>query len=211
MKVALLGSGRGSNAEAILGAWKAGALGTVEPVLLLSDRKTAPFLDLGGRYGLPAEAIPAAKGSGARLGPEVEQAYVERLQQARVELVVLVGFMRILVGALLEHYPEAIVNLHPSLLPAFRGLNAIRRAHAYGVRLTGCTVHYVTRELDGGPILAQEAVAIDPGDSLATVEARVHKAEHRLMPRILREIAEGQHPFPASVVTSDPLDQDALG
>ena len=189
MKFALLGSGRGSNAEAILRAWKAGQLGKAEPTALFSDQAQARILELGARYGLPAHWIDAGPFK-TKLTPEVENAYAEAIRASGAEWVVLAGFMRVIKQPFLDQFPRRIINLHPSLLPSFKGLDGIKQAFEYGVKVTGCTVHYVTGDLDGGPIIDQSVVRIEPTDTLETLATKVHAAEHELLPRVLRILAE---------------------
>ncbi len=189
MRFAILGSGRGSNAEALLKAWKAGELGRAVPVAVFSDRKEARILELGKQFGVHSEWVDPGEFR-TKLTAESEARYVERIRGAGAELVVLAGFMRVLKSGFLDEFPRQIINLHPSLLPSFKGLQGIRQAFDYGVKVTGCTVHYVTSELDGGPIIEQEAVRIEPGDTLETLEARIHAAEHHILPQVVRQLAE---------------------
>jgi phosphoribosylglycinamide formyltransferase-1 len=188
MRFVILGSGRGSNAEALLKAWKAGELGAAEPVAIFSDQPEARILSLGEQFGVPAAYLSAGP-SKAKFGVEEEQQYITRIRETDADLVVLAGFMRILRAPLLEAFPKQIINLHPSLLPSFKGLEGIGQAFRYGVKITGCTVHYVTGELDGGPIIEQEAVRIDETDTEETLAEKVHAAEHRLLPAVVRRLA----------------------
>lgn len=190
MKFAILGSGRGTNAEAILTAWQEGRLGKAEPVLLLCDQPGARILDVGKRFGIPTELI-AAGPFRAILGKEVEAQYVARMEAAGAELSVHAGFMRIVKKTYLRAYAGRAINLHPSLLPSFPGLDAIGQAWRAGVTVTGCTVHVVTAEVDAGPILDQCAVRVADGDTLATLEAKVHEAEHALLPDVVLRLARG--------------------
>jgi phosphoribosylglycinamide formyltransferase-1 len=185
MKIAILGSGRGSNAKALLTAHSNGELPGVEIILLLSDQPDAPFLKLGDEFGVPSRYISAGKYR-TRLSDESEQEYVRQLNDAGVELVVLAGFMRVLKSTFLNAWSNRMINLHPSLLPSFPGLASIRQAWDYGVKVTGCTVHWVTAELDAGPIIDQEVVRIEKEDTLETLEYKVHAAEHRLLPRVVK-------------------------
>ena len=155
--LAVLASGQGTNFEALAQAERRGTWGG-RIAVLVSDRQDSPALDRARRLG------------------------IEALRSRGVEVVVLAGFMRLLGGAFLAAFPERILNIHPSLLPAFPGLDAIRRALEHGVRWTGCTVHLVNEGTDSGPILAQAAVSVLDDDTLATLTARVHEAEHRLYP-----------------------------
>lgn len=191
MRTAILGSGGGSNARALLAAWKAGALGGAEPVLVLSDNPDAGILAHAQAYGVEGRHIAAGPKKTVLEGA-AEQAYIAALRAQQVELVVLAGFMRVVKEGLLDAYAGRVINLHPSLLPSFKGLDGIGQAYRYGVKVTGCTVHYVTGELDGGPIIAQRAVSIEAQDDLAAVAAKVHAAEHSLLPEVVRALAQ-QH------------------
>lgn len=189
MKVAILGSGRGSNARALLTAHKNGELPGVDIVLLLSDQPDALFLKLGEEFGIPSRYISAGKYR-TRLSDDSEAEYVRQLNEAGVDLVVLAGFMRVLKSTFLNAWSSRMINLHPSLLPSFPGLASIRQAWDYGVKITGCTVHWVTAELDAGPIIDQESVRIEKNDTLETLEEKVHQAEHRLLPRVVKQLGE---------------------
>jgi phosphoribosylglycinamide formyltransferase-1 len=189
MKFVILGSGRGSNAETLLGEWKAGRLGKAEPVAILSDKPEARILSLGERFGVPARFLDPGPYK-TKLTPEVEQAYVDAIRDTGAELVVLAGFMRVIKQTFLDAFPCRIINLHPSLLPSFKGLDGIRQAYDYGVKVTGCTVHFVTGDLDGGPIIDQTPIRIEESDTLESLEQKVHDAEHALLPAVIRRLAE---------------------
>lgn len=188
MKFAILGSGTGSNAKAILDAWKAGQLGKAEPVAIFSDKRDAPILRFGEVYGVPARYLDPGRFR-AKLDPEAEQCYINAIRAAGADWVVLAGFMRVIKPAFLDAFPKRILNLHPSLLPSFKGLDGIGQAWDYGVKVTGCTVHYVTADLDGGPIIDQQAVRIEEGDTRETLEAKVHAAEHTLLPKVIARLS----------------------
>ncbi|MCD8482718.1 MAG: phosphoribosylglycinamide formyltransferase [Verrucomicrobia bacterium] len=188
MRFVILGSGRGTNAHAILECWKNGGLGKAEPVAIFSDQPQAPILALGRRYGVAAEYLSPGPFK-TKLGEAAERYYIERIRSYDADLVVLAGFMRVLKEPFIKAFPRQIINLHPSLLPSFKGLDGIEQAYKYGVKITGCTVHYVTPDLDGGPIIDQEAVRIESGETLAEVAAKVHAAEHTLLPRVIRNLA----------------------
>ena len=179
---AVLASGQGSNFEALARASGRGNFpGRI--VALLCDRPDAPVLERARRLGIEAVCPPAGA---HRTRLDDERPWVDALRARGVELILLAGFMRRLHATLLDAYPERILNVHPSLLPAFPGLDAIARAWGRGVRVTGCTVHLVTPELDAGPIVAQAAVEVRDDDTLAGLTARVHDAEHRLYPEAVR-------------------------
>jgi phosphoribosylglycinamide formyltransferase 1 len=189
MRIVILGSGRGSNAEAILQAQQAGKLGRGKVVQIFSDRPDAGILDLGPRYGVPANFLDAAPYK-TKLDGDGEQHYIATILACQADLIVLAGFMRVLKFPFLAKFEDRIINLHPSLLPSFPGLDAIGQALRYGVKITGCTVHYVTVHVDGGPIIDQEAVRVDDDDTLETLTAKVHAAEHALLPAVIARLSE---------------------
>jgi phosphoribosylglycinamide formyltransferase-1 len=191
MRVVILGSGRGSNAEAILRARDAGRLGRAEIVRIFSDQPGAGILALGSRFGVPADFLDAAPFR-TKLDGEGERRYIEAIDACRPDLIVLAGFMRVLKPPFLAHFAGRIINLHPSLLPSFPGLDGIGQAFCRGVKITGCTVHHVTAEVDGGPIIDQAAVRIEAGDTLESVAAKVHAAEHALLPAVIARLSESR-------------------
>jgi phosphoribosylglycinamide formyltransferase-1 len=188
MRVVILGSGRGSNAEAVLQAQKADRLGRARVVALFSDRPDAGILELGPRFGVPAEFVDPAPFK-TKLEGEGEARFVAAVAGARPDLVVLAGFMRVLKPGFLGAFAGRIINLHPSLLPRFPGLDGIGQALRAGVAATGCTVHGVTAEVDGGPIIEQAEVRIDPSDTIETLTAKIHAAEHALLPAVIARLS----------------------
>jgi len=190
MRVAILGSGRGSNAEAVLLAQQAGRLGRARVIAIFSDQPAAGILALGPRFGVPARFIDPAPFR-TKLEGEGEARFIAAVAGASPDLVVLAGFMRVLKPGFLAAFAGRIINLHPSLLPSFPGLDGIGQALRAGVPVTGCTVHGVTLEVDGGPIIAQEKVAVAPGDTLESLTARVHAAEHALLPAVIARLSLG--------------------
>jgi phosphoribosylglycinamide formyltransferase-1 len=189
VRVVILGSGRGSNAEAILKAQQAGKLGRARVVQIFSDKPDAGILALGARFGVPADFLDAAPYK-TKLDGEAEQHYIAAITSCRPDLIVLAGFMRVLKLPFLAKFERKIINLHPSLLPSFPGLDAIGQAWRRGVKVTGCTVHYVTIDVDGGPILDQATVRIEADDTLETLTAKVHGAEHELLPAVIARLSE---------------------
>lgn len=187
LKLGVLGSGKGSNFRAIAEAIARGDL-DAEVCIVLSDVETAGLLDLARERGLRAEFIAPGRFK-TRLEPEAESRLVARLREAGVEWVVLAGYMRMIKAPLLAAFPRRIVNIHPSLLPAFPGLEAWKQALAAGVAETGCTVHYVDAGMDTGEILAQRAVPVLPGDTAETLHARIQVAEHVLYPAVLAKLS----------------------
>lgn len=190
MRVVILGSGRGSNAEAILQAQAAGRLGAARVVQIFSDKPDAGILALGPRFGVPAAFIDPAPFK-TKLEGAGEDRFVEAIQAAQPDLLVLAGFMRVLKPKFLGAFAGRIINLHPSLLPAFPGLDGIGQAFRAGVKTTGCTVHYVTLEVDAGKIIEQAQVPIAADDTLETLTAKVHAAEHRLLPAVIARLSKG--------------------
>lgn len=190
MRIVILGSGRGSNAEAILKAQQAGQLGRGKVVQIFSDKPDAGILKLGERFGVPANFLDPAPFK-TKLDGAGEQHYIAAILSCQPDLIVLAGFMRVLKMPFISKFEGKIVNLHPSLLPSFPGLDGIGQAFRRGVKITGCTVHYVTLEVDGGPIIDQAAVRIDPADTLETLAEKVHAAEHALLPATIARLSGG--------------------
>jgi phosphoribosylglycinamide formyltransferase-1 len=190
MKVVILGSGRGSNAKAILQAQAAGRLGRARVAAIFSDQPAAKILELGPRFGVRAQFVDPAPFK-TKLEGEGEQRFIAEVRSARPDLIVLAGFMRVLKPGFLNAFAGKIINLHPSLLPAFPGLDAIGQAWRSGAKTTGCTVHWVTPEVDGGPILGQATVRIEPTDTLDTLTGKVHAAEHKLLSAVVARLSEG--------------------
>lgn len=188
MRVVILGSGRGSNAEAILLAQQAGKLGAARVVQILSDKPEAGILALGPRFGLPAKFVDPAPFK-TKLEGEGEARFIEAVRGCAPDLVVLAGFMRVLKPGFLNAFAGKIINLHPSLLPAFPGLDGIGQAFRAGVKETGCTVHYVTLEVDAGQIIEQARVSIEPGETLESLATKVHAAEHTLLPAVIARLS----------------------
>jgi phosphoribosylglycinamide formyltransferase-1 len=188
MKLGILGSGKGSNFAAILQAIRAGEL-DVEIALVASDVPDSGILQLAADARLPTYLIEETRYR-TRLSPEVEEALAQRLLDASVDLVVLAGYMRVVKLPLLDAFPRRIINIHPSLLPSFRGIAAWAQALEAGVGTAGCTVHYVDAAIDTGEIIAQSEVPVLPGDSAETLHARIQVAEHHLYPAVIRQMAK---------------------
>jgi len=191
MRVVVLGSGRGSNAEALLLAQQEGRLGEARVVQIFSDRAEARILALGPRFGVPAQFLDPGPFK-TKFDAAGEERYLAAIRKCAADLIVLAGFMRILKPGFIEAFPQGIINLHPSLLPSFPGLDAIGQAWRRGVKVTGCTVHRVTCEVDGGPIIDQTAVRIAPDDTLETLEAKIHAAEHALLPAVVARLSQAR-------------------
>jgi len=182
-RLAVLGPGKGSNFVALQEAILAGKL-NAQIVLVVSDLPDAAILARAAAFGLDSATLPPSPFR-TRLGPEGEAALVELLRRHAVEWVILAGYMRVVKEPLLSAFPNRIVNIHPSLLPAFKGLRAWEQALVAGVPETGCTVHFVNRDVDAGEIIAQQRVPVLTGDTPETLHARIQAAEHELYPAAL--------------------------
>ena len=189
--IVILGSGRGSNAEALLKAEASKKLGAAKIAAIISDHEDVGILELGQKYHVPAIYIDP-KRKGARLSEEAEQAYIERIQSFSPKLVVLAGFMRIIERRFIEAFDGNVINLHPSLLPSFPGMNGIGQAWDHGVKITGCTVHWVTPALDAGPIIDQKEIRVEEKDTLELLERKVHIVEHQLLPDVVARLSKGK-------------------
>jgi phosphoribosylglycinamide formyltransferase-1 len=189
-RLGVLGSGKGSNFAAIADGCAAGKI-PAEITLVASDAESAGILTLARERKLPAQFIPPGKFR-TKLDEDAERAFVVALQAAKVDLVVLAGFMRVLKGDFLRAFEGRIVNIHPSLLPSFPGLDAWKQALDHGVKVTGCTVHFVDAGVDAGPIIGQETVAVLDNDTPETLHQRIHAAEHKLYPECVAAIARGE-------------------
>lgn len=182
----ILGSGKGSNCRAILESIRAGAL-PARAQIVISDVLDAPILDIAREFSVPNIYLPPGQFR-TRLEPTVEAELLRLLREADVEVVVLAGFMRVLKSTILEAFPRHIINIHPSLLPKFPGLEAWKQALAAGETVTGCTVHYVDDKIDHGTIIAQREVRVLPNDSAESLHARIQVAEHELYPDAIAQL-----------------------
>lgn len=192
LRLGILGSGKGSNFRAIAEAIDRGEL-AAEACIVIADVPDAGILELARARGIRADYVFPGR-LRTKFEPEAEQEVVALLREEGVELVVLAGFMRMIKAPLLEAFPRRIINLHPSLLPQFPGLEAWTQALAAGVPETGCTVHYVDAGMDTGEILAQRRVPILPGDTPETLHVRIQEQEHRLYPEVIRALAAARQP-----------------
>jgi phosphoribosylglycinamide formyltransferase-1 len=188
LPIGILGSGKGSNCRAILERIRSGDL-TAEVRVVVSDVLDAPILDIAREFSVP-NAYLAPGQFRTRLEPEVENALVRMLRDAGVDLVVLAGFMRVLHAPMLKAFQRRIINIHPSLLPKFPGLEAWKQALAAGEEVTGCSVHYVDEKIDHGKIIAQREVPILPEDTPESLHARIQIAERELYPAVIAEFCE---------------------
>jgi phosphoribosylglycinamide formyltransferase-1 len=187
MRLGILISGRGSNLQAILDAIERGTLQATVAVVI-SNRAEAAGLARAREAGVPTMVLPHRDYADRAT---YDRALAEALGSRGVDLVCLAGFMRLLGPAFIERFPNAVVNIHPSLLPAFPGLDAQRQAFDHGVKVAGATVHFVTAELDAGPIIGQAAVLVQDSDTAETLAARILETEHRLYPEALGRLARG--------------------
>ena len=187
LAIGILGSGKGSNCRAILEAIRSGAL-AADARVVISDVLEAPILDIAREFSVPNAYLPPGQFR-TRLEPTSEMELVRMLREAQVELVALAGFMRVLKAPMLQAFRRRIINIHPSLLPKFPGLEAWKQALEAGEDVTGCTVHYVDEKIDRGDIIAQREVPILPNDSAETLHARIQLAEHELYPAVIAKLS----------------------
>jgi phosphoribosylglycinamide formyltransferase-1 len=189
VRVAVLVSGRGSNLGALLDAEARGELAPGEIACVVSNRPGAAALDRAAAAGKPALVVDH-KAYATR--EAFEAALLDVLRTERVDAIVCAGFMRVLTGGFLGAFPDRVINIHPSLLPAFPGVDAAAQAIAYGVKVAGCTVHFVDPSVDGGAIIAQASVPVHDGDDAAALAARILEREHELLPRATQWLAAGR-------------------
>ena len=186
-RIAVLISGRGSNLQALIDATVEGRL-NAEIAIVISNRLGAAGLERARAAGIPSTTIDHRAYASREL---FDQALVDELRTHRVALVCLAGFMRLLGPTVLDAYPNAILNIHPSLLPAFPGVDASHQALSHGVKIAGATVHLVTGELDGGPIIVQSAVRVADDDTPETLAAKILTEEHRIYPQAVASLLDG--------------------
>lgn len=189
-RLGVLGSGKGSNFVAIADACRSGKI-PAEVAIVLSDVADAGILARAHERGMPAQFIPPGKFR-TKLDEEAERELVRILLAAKVDLIVLAGFMRVLKGDFLRAFEGRIVNVHPSLLPSFPGLEAWKQALDQGVKVTGCTVHFVDAGVDSGAIIGQQTVPVLDDDTAESLHVRIHAAEHELYPKCVAAIARGE-------------------
>lgn len=204
LALGVLLSGGGSNLQALIAAVVAGRL-DARITVAISNRADAYGLTRARTHDIPAVVVAPADFPSR---PAYDARLIEVLREHDVELVILAGFMRLVSPVLLAAFPDRILNIHPALLPAFPGMHAERDALAHGVRITGVTVHFVDEQADHGPILAQAAVPIVPGDTEETLHARIQRQEHALYPRAIQLIAEGRVHVEGREVVVDGLGVD---
>jgi len=197
MNFAVLASGRGGNLKAIIDAVHQGRI-TAQLSIVISDKKEAFALEHARQAGIPAVFINPKDFTDRQM---FDRAIIERLQEFKVDFVVLAGYMRLVSKVFLDAYPNRVLNIHPSLLPDFKGMHAIKDAFEAGVTVTGPTVHFVTEGMDEGPIILQEKVTVDPKDTLESLEEKIHQAEHRIFPKAIDLLARGQLKIEGQKVT----------
>ena len=190
-KLAVLASGRGSNFKAVAQSCVAQDY-PVEVAVLITDNPQAGAVAIAKDFGIEWRQVQPGEKRG-RLAPGEEERIVSILDEMGVELVFLAGFMRILKGPLLDRFPNGILNVHPSLLPSFKGLEAQRQALDYGVKIAGCSVHFVDKSVDGGPIILQAAVPVENGDDFDALAHRILEQEHRIASEAIRIVALGKY------------------
>lgn len=189
--IAVVASGRGTNLQAIIDSIERGDL-PAKLVVVVSDHEDAPALERARKHHIPAQYLePGPKRT--VLSPEAEQRFIEVLRSYGTELVCLAGYMRIIKKPFLEAFPGRILNIHPALLPAFPGLDVQRKALEYGVKYSGCTVHFVDESVDGGAIIAQAVVPVQDDDTPETLAARILEQEHRIYPEAIKLVLSGHY------------------
>ncbi len=185
LRLGVLVSGRGTNLQAIIDSINEGEL-SAEIAIVISDNPNAMALERAKRANIPTVCVKPGRKS------EFEEEIIRILEENNVDLIVLAGFMRILSSNFVNHFPLKIINIHPSLLPSFPGLNAQKQALEYGVKITGCTVHFVNEIVDGGPIILQEAVPVYDDDTVETLSARILEKEHKILVEAIRLFGENR-------------------
>ena len=196
MRVVVLGSGTGTNCKNLLKLQRENKLGYANIVAVFSDNPNSGILEIAKQFGVPASYLGSYRQLSVnelKNSSNSDQLWIDTIHKEKPNLIVLAGFMRILSYHFINSFNSQIINLHPSLLPSFKGLGAIRQAWDFGVKITGCTVHWVNDELDMGKIIDQAPVHINPSDTLESLAAKVHSAEHLLLPSVVTELARKFH------------------
>ncbi len=187
MNIAVLVSGNGSNLQALIDAEKRGEFPKSKITLVISDNPDAHALKRAEKAGIDRFVVIAKNFASTEA---FDEAIIKKIEEKKIDLLVLAGFMRILGDKFVDKYYGRMLNIHPALLPAFKGAHGVRDAFESGARTTGVTVHFVTKELDSGPIISQESVNIDHGDTIDSLEKKIHAVEHRLYPEVVRLFCE---------------------
>ncbi len=188
VKIGVLVSGRGTNLQAIIDSISEGKL-EAEITLVISDQEEAPALERCRKAGVPWEVVRRKDHSSKE---DFENAIAEKLEGSGCSLVVLAGFMRLLGSGFLSRFPDRVINIHPSLIPAFQGLKAQKRAVEFGARVSGCTVHLVDESVDGGPVVVQAVVPLLPEDDEESLSRKILEYEHRILPQTIQWFSEGR-------------------
>ncbi len=192
VRLGILASGRGSNLQAVIDAIENGSL-SARVAVVISNKRDAEALERARRHGAPDVFVDPKPFTGQPEGREAyDQALLAVLHKHDVELVLLAGYMKIVTPVLIKAYPDRMMNIHPSLLPSFPGLDVQQKALDWGVKVAGCTVHFVTDKVDEGPIIMQAAVPVLDGDTAETLSARILAQEHRIYPKAVQLFAEGR-------------------
>ncbi len=192
VRLGILASGRGSNLQAVIDAIENGSL-SARVAVVISNKRDAQALERARRHGAPDVFVDPKPFTGQPEGREAyDQALLAVLHKHDVELVLLAGYMKIVTPVLIKAYPDRMMNIHPSLLPSFPGLDVQQKALDWGVKVAGCTVHFVTDKVDEGPIIMQAAVPVVDGDTAETLSARILAQEHRIYPKAVQLFAEGR-------------------
>jgi len=194
MKVCILGSGRGSNCQAILEASINQQLGLAKIVGIFSDVQESGILQVAESYGIENHFLEPGSLK-AKIDKKNEAMWIKSLRGHNPDLIVLAGFMRIVSSSLIRAFDGRIINIHPSILPSFKGLHAIQQAWDHEVKISGCTVHWVSEGIDSGQIIAQAPVRIMNGDSLSKLTQKIQAAEHMLLPWVISDLSTGAIPF----------------
>lgn len=185
---AVFASGYGGNLQAIIDAVKKNKI-KANLKVVISNKADAFALERAKKAGIPSVYINPHDHAHRE---SFDQKALEILKEFKVDFVVLAGYMRLVSSKFIDHYPNKILNIHPSLIPSFKGLHGIKDAFDYGVKVTGITVHFVTEQMDEGAIIAQEVVKVSPKDTLKTLSEKIHKAEHKLYPAVINSFAQGK-------------------
>ena len=207
MKIGILISGRGSNMTAIVEAVRDGRVPGAEVKVVISDKRDAPGLEKAWERGVETVVVKRA----GRSREEHDAEIIETLRTHDVDFVCLAGYMRLLSPGFIRAYSSKIINIHPSLLPSFRGLDAQKQAFDYGARVTGCTVHFVDEDLDNGAIILQRAVEVADDDTAESLSARILEQEHGLYVEALKKIADGNYWIEGRRVIFGSTDQASSG
>lgn len=189
MNIAVFVSGNGSNLQALINAQAKGELSSGEIKVVVCDKPGVFALDRAEKAGIKTVVLDSKEFDSRE---SFDKKIVNKLKSEGIELIVLAGFMRLLSGFFIKEYENKILNIHPSLLPSFKGVQGIKEAFEYGVKVTGVTVHFVNEELDAGPVILQEEVDVEEGDSLEMLEKRIHVVEHELYPIAVKMFIDGK-------------------